>query len=549
MCQNISAFGKSNKKESVNNTGLYKRPGIYSFRITVPGFNQEGLSIDGSHIIVHLSSVRKTSDCPYCGQRTKHVHSYYFRCIEATECFNMSTVLLVKARRFRCKHCTRTFSEPLPGIAPRYGRRTQEVLNRIKAVSLKTTSRIASSLLRLQHIQSSPSTCLRSIDRSRPISHATIIGIDDAAKKKGHTYMSIVVDQQSRQTIALLNCRSGEELDNYLLENQQVQIVTRDGSVTYADAIRRCLPHAIQISDKFHLIKNMLDNLTEEFFELLRIPFKEKKIYCFPTVAECKEEIMKDFYNLGDQRHREKLQFFIKADNAYREGKTFYQIAQEHNMHTEKVRRLLFKHTRKDYMSDEQKLLFKYMDVLALEFSQGCCKVKELVKKLNNKLSASAIKRVSQTLRNKIIREQKEIKKENSNNVKKKKEKRISKKMIRRFILTQNSKSEELYELCKNKQVKYTIKLAQEFRDIINRKSANTLQDWLKRAEEVGTQAMKSFAKYIKSDYEAVKAAIDYSWNNASLEGSVNKLKTIKRQMYNRANIGLLLAKINGFKT
>lgn len=60
---------------------------------------------------------------------------------------------------------------------------------------------------------------------------------------------------------------------------------------------------------------------------------------------------------------------------------------------------------------------------------------------------------------------------------------------------------------------------------------------------------MKSFAKYIKSDYEAVKAAIDYSWNNASLEGSINKLKTIKRQMYNRANIGLLLVKINGFKT
>lgn len=140
-------------------------------------------------------------------------------------------------------------------------------------------------------------------------------------------------------------------------------------------------------------------------------------------------------------------------------------------------------------------------------------------------------------------------KKENSNNVKKKKEKRISKKTIRRFILTENSKAEELDKLCENKQVKYTIKLAQEFRDIINRKSANTLEDWLKRAEEEGTQAMKSFAKYIKSDYEAVKAAIDYSWNNASLEGSINKLKTIKRQMYNRANIGLLLAKINGFKT
>lgn len=50
-------------------------------------------------------------------------------------------------------------------------------------------------------------------------------------------------------------------------------------------------------------------------------------------------------------------------------------------------------------------------------------------------------------------------KKENSNNVKKKKEKHISKKTIRRFILTENSKAEELDKLCENKQVKYTINL------------------------------------------------------------------------------------------
>lgn len=102
---------------------------------------------------------------------------------------------------------------------------------------------------------------------------------------------------------------------------------------------------------------------------------------------------------------------FIEADNAYREGKTFYQIAQTYNMHTEKVRKLLFKHTRKDYMSDEQKLIFKFIDKLALEFSLGCWKVNQLVKRMDNKLSASAIKRVSQTLRNNIGNRQKEIKK------------------------------------------------------------------------------------------------------------------------------------------
>lgn len=103
--------------------------------------------------------------------------------------------------------------------------------------------------------------------------------------------MSVVVDQHSHQTIALLDCRSGEELDNYLLENQQIQFVTRDGSAIYADAISRCLPGVIQISDKFHLIKKMLDMLVDEFSELLRSFWGAKKTYSFPPYRNVKQKL------------------------------------------------------------------------------------------------------------------------------------------------------------------------------------------------------------------------------------------------------------------
>ena len=122
MYPNISAFDKSTEKESLNNIQSNKKFSIVSIRLAVPGFKQEHLTVHENQVVVHLSSTRKTSACPYCGRRTKHVHSYYFRHIQGSESFNMSTVLLVKARRFRCKHCVRTFSESLPGIAPRYGR-------------------------------------------------------------------------------------------------------------------------------------------------------------------------------------------------------------------------------------------------------------------------------------------------------------------------------------------------------------------------------------------------------------------------------------------
>ena len=51
---------------------------------------------------------------------------------------------------------------------------------------------------------------------------------------------------------------------------------------------------------------------------------------------------------------------------------------------------------------------------------------------------------------------------------------------------------------------------------------------------------MRSFAKRLLDDYEAVRAAVELPWSNGPTEGQINRLKTIKRQMYGRANLDLL---------
>ena len=48
----------------------------------------------------------------------------------------------------------------------------------------------------------------------------------------------------------------------------------------------------------------------------------------------------------------------------------------------------------------------------------------------------------------------------------------------------------------------------------------------------------------LEKDWEAVQAAIDIPFSNGLLEGTVNKIKAVKRQMYNRAGSKLLRAKI-----
>ena len=50
----------------------------------------------------------------------------------------------------------------------------------------------------------------------------------------------------------------------------------------------------------------------------------------------------------------------------------------------------------------------------------------------------------------------------------------------------------------------------------------------------------RGFAKRLRADYDAVRAGVALAWSNGQTEGQVNRLKTLKRQMYGRANLDLL---------
>jgi transposase len=55
---------------------------------------------------------------------------------------------------------------------------------------------------------------------------------------------------------------------------------------------------------------------------------------------------------------------------------------------------------------------------------------------------------------------------------------------------------------------------------------------------------LRAFAVGIRQDYGAVAAALEYAWSNGPVEGQINRLKMIKRQMYGRANFDLLRAHV-----
>ena len=86
--------------------------------------------------------------------------------------------------------------------------------------------------------------------------------------------------------------------------------------------------------------------------------------------------------------------------------------------------------------------------------------------------------------------------------------------------------------------------LADDFAALIRKLSPGTLTAWLARAEASACPDLRRFAEGIRRDEAAVHAAVTQRWSNGPVEGHINRLKTIKRQMYGRAGFVLLRARV-----
>ncbi len=527
-----------------------------SFKLRIPHYRQESISQTNNSYTIELSRTCSGARCPFCGHFSKSLHSHYIRYLQGPEVFNHPLTLLVKTRKFRCKnkdcHC-KIFSEKHPSLASPYARNTLEVEERIREISLKTTSRIASELLHRQNIFYSPSSCLRSALRASPTRDGralpVAIGIDDFAQKKGRVYGSAVVDQVTRLPVRILPCREGDELEQFLRDNPQIQYITRDRGRNFMDAINRALPGATQICDRFHLIKNLVDALTEEIALLSRLSVR-KQTYSYPSVEACRAQIMEALFSLGDARHRHKLNLFVAADACIRKGMSITETAAQLGVHPQTIWRLVRRHTGKDYMSALQKSILKHADELAFEISHGCADLKKLKKKMESKMKARAVEAATLLLRNNIKQEKQKIKDYNKSVAQRKNKTHASLMSIRQFILKGESAVPSLSDLLKEPNINKVIKLGVRFREMVNGNPKQfSLEKWIQQAITCESKAMRGFAAGIKADQQAVQNAMDIYWNNGILEGTVNKIKAIKRQMFNRASYKLLNAKLRFFVT
>lgn len=84
--------------------------------------------------------------------------------------------------------------------------------------------------------------------------------------------------------------------------------------------------------------------------------------------------------------------------------------------------------------------------------------------------------------------------------------------------------------------------LARWFARMVRKRQVDQLDVWIDRASKASS-SLRGFARSLQRDRSAVNAALTSIWSNGQVEGQINRLKLVKRQMYGRANFDLLKAR------
>ena len=87
-------------------------------------------------------------------------------------------------------------------------------------------------------------------------------------------------------------------------------------------------------------------------------------------------------------------------------------------------------------------------------------------------------------------------------------------------------------------------RLVLSFRTILHVGKVATLRRWLARAHATDIDALQRFVRTLRQDLGAVEGAVREPWSNGPVEGHINRLKMLRRQMYGRGGVELLRARL-----
>ena len=479
------------------------------------------------------------SICPSCNTPSRRVHSRYRRSAMDLPLCGRGVRLTIIARRFRCAvpSCRRQiFVERFPDdvLAPG-ARRTGRLDCLVHHLGLALGGRPAASFARRLVVPVSNDTLLRVVRRRArvPVEPLRVIGIDDWAWRRNHRYGTIVCDLERRRPVILLPDREQATAEAWLADHSGIAIVARDRGGGYGEAVAKALPTAIQVADRWHLMLNA----SRAFLDAVRKSMRQIRSLIGattinPELLTCAERIQYEGY-----LRREETNATILALSE--SGMPLKKIARQTGYHRQTIRRIV-RGERSDVFRPRQSSLDPYLPWLDAQWTAGKKNASDLWRRLRSEGYRGSARVVCEWATRRRRSEKANIESL---------QRLPSARTIARLMTSGRdalSKAETVVIAAIESGVPALVQareIIDAFHRMLRQKATEVLTPWIQRARD---SLVASFANGIARDEPAVRAAISSIWSNGQTEGQVTKLKLVKRQMYGRAKIDLLQARLIG---
>jgi transposase len=238
------------------------------------------IALQAHNITLHLEPLRRAVCCPGCGTKSTRIHSRYRRTARDLPWAQWPVTLMVHSRKFFCDNdqcARRIFTEPFPGVLERYAKRTvrlhKALLELAYASSAEGAARAAGWL---GYLVSGDTLINWQRQESFVVHSPRVLGVDEFSLRRGQTYGAILVDLERHEPVDVLEGKEAEPLTQWLRQHPGVAILSRDRAEAYALAGRMAAPQAIQVADRFHLVRNVGDALKELLASRRRQPRRTK---------------------------------------------------------------------------------------------------------------------------------------------------------------------------------------------------------------------------------------------------------------------------------
>lgn len=541
--------------------------------VVVPGLSESLRAVDkrivrfdamNTLLSVDVASSARRARCPSCSHGSSRWHGQYWRQLKAQPCMGRSVNLSVQVRRFKCinPQCARTtFVEQIDSLAAANQRRTVGLNRAWSAMAQALGGSAAARLSAKLGMPVSRDTLLRQLRRlGSEVTTAppVVVGIDDWAITRGHRYGTIVVDLVRRRPIEVLDGRESTSVADWLQRHPSIQVLARDRAGAYSDAAQSVIPHVQQVADRWHLLTNLRETVERlllrhnaKLREAAQLAIAGPPPPTKPSGIDTVLPLMA-WQKLSNDRRAARFARYEEVVRLRSQGLTFSAIGQAMDLDQRTVSNFVRagEYPERSPLSSGPMLLDPYRH-LCQRVAQGCFNITAIW----HDLRARGFKGSRGTVRVAMARAY--ARASSTDKVCRPGQRASTPSPQRAYawlvgwdergiqVPKRAEHSEFVQALCAiEPEIAEASSMAREFLGLIHRRDVDNFDRWLGRARDSKARELRRFAASIAADLSAVRAAFDSPWSSGQVEGQISRLKFLKRQMYGRAKLDLLRARV-----